>query len=217
MFVLIRTESNTIIDDGLEYSTYPPPTALVKVMKRCYAQQLITEGIMKFGSLETYRSWENAVLGDRNDGIGMFHLDGRLCTVGSGNPVYAWCASLPDVTPERIRLLASHGGYDCLVRIHQPRVLLKRFSDALEARGQRLFPHCAKVSYNKGEEVDKVTLNSQKFHFNVFQKDVDFANDREYRLSLTAAGNSRAKKHICLIIGNCIDIMEIEELPNNTL
>jgi hypothetical protein len=207
-------ESGTEFVDGVRYNTYPPPDGLVKVMKRCLAEYLLSEGAMRFGSLAYYRKLGNPVLGDSNDGEGMLRWKEHPYEVGSMNPVYAWCAALPTINPERVNLLAEHEKYDCLVRINQPRVLIQRVRAALLAKGRNLLLHCAEVSYNRGEEVNKVTLNSQKFHFNVFQKDASFAEDKEYRISLTDAEFRPELSHIDLQVVKCTDIMEIEELPN---
>jgi hypothetical protein len=157
MTEMIRTQSGTTILNGVEYNTYPPPDGLIKVMKRCWAERLVSEGAMHFGSLDYYRKWENAMLGDPNDGEGMFRMKAHPYEVGSVNPVYAWCAALPTITPHRINLLAGHGNYDCLVHIQKPHVLIERVR---LAKARYLHVHCAEVSYNRGAEVDKVTLNS---------------------------------------------------------
>lgn len=211
----IRTQSGTIIGDGIEYSTYTPPTAIVKVMERCWAEQLVAIGSMHFGNLECYRQWENAVLGDPNDGEGMFRMKGHPYTVGSSNKIYAWCTALPGIAIERIHVLARYGGYDCMVRIHKPAVLIQRVRSALLMKYPKLLIHCAEVSYSRGTEVDKATLNSQKFQFNVFQKDQRFAEDKEYRLSLTDVRvKSAFRDYIDVQVGDCSDIMDIENLPS---
>jgi len=208
----IRTQSGTEIAEGVEYNTYPPPDCLIKVMKRYLADRFLSEGAIRFGNLDYYRRWENALLGDPNDGEGMFHMNEHPYEVGSGNPVYAWCAALPTITPQRVNLLANHGGYDCIVRIHQPGKLIQR----LQLAKDRYFHlHCAKISYNRGTKVDKATLNSQMFHFNVFQKEARFSEDQEYRISLTdVRRRAELVPHIDLSIGECSDIMVIGELPN---
>ena len=212
MTKIIRTQSGTQIVNGVEYSTYPPPDGLIKVMKRWWAERLLSEGAIRFGSLSYYRKWENTVLGDPNDGEGMFCMNTDPYEVGSVNPVYAWCAALLTIKPERINLLAEHGNYDCLVRIHRPRILIQRVR---LAKARYLHLHCAEVSYNRGAEVDKGTLNSQMVNFNVFQKDPCFTEDQEYRVSLTDVRlRPEFMCHIDLSIGKCSDIMVIEELPN---
>jgi hypothetical protein len=210
---MFRTKSGTVIVEGVEYGSYPPPDSLIKAMERRWAEPLLHCGSIRFGNLANYRAWENAMLGDPNDGNGMFKLNGRACRVGSVNQVFAWCSALPAITSERIMALAKHGKYDCLVRIHQPKILIERIRDSL-VPDMALSIHCAEVSYNRGDEVDKVTLNSQKFHFNVFQKDRRFSDDREYRVSLTDTNlRPEVRAYIDLPIGECADIMTIEELP----
>ena len=207
-----------MVVDGVEYSTYPPPVALLKAMEHRWAETLLKQGAMRFGSLATYRQWENAVLGDPNDGKGMFRMDGHPYETGSTNPVYAWCASMPTVTADRTLLIAKHGRYECVVSVHEPLLLIQRVRAALVRTNRTLLLHCAEVSYNRGAEVDKQTLNSQQFHFNVFQKDPAFGPDMEYRLSLTDASlRSDPEPFVDIVVGECSDIMSIEKLPNNAM
>ena len=208
-------QSDAIMKDGVRYSTYPPTLELLKVMKRRWAEKFATVGAIRFGNLEGYRRWENAVLGDPSDGEGMFRMNGHPYTVGSSNHVYAWCASHPEIACQRLLELADYGEYDCLVRISEPRTLIQRVRTALLSLDRNLLLHCSAVSYNRGSEVDKATLNSQKFHFNVFQKAPRFSEDCEYRLSLTDAGSlSQSREHIVLEVGDCSDILNIEDLQN---
>jgi hypothetical protein len=184
-------------------------------MKRCWAKHLLSDGAIRFGSLACYRKWENAMLGDLYDSEGMFCMNRHPYEVGSINPVYAWCAALSNITPERINLLAEHGKYDCLVHIHRPRILIQRVRVTLLAKGRKLRLRCAAVSYNRSAQVDKTTLNSQKFHFNVFQKAPCSADDKRYRILLTDIRlTPEIKCHIDLQIGDYPDIMDIERLPN---
>ena len=204
--------------DGVEYSMYPPPGALLKVMERRWAEALIEQGAMRFGNLATYRRWENAVLGDPDDGEGMFRMGGHPYETGSMNSVYAWCASMPTITTDRVLLIAESGKYDCIMCVHEPLLLIQRIRSALGRASKTFLLHFAEVSYNRGDEVDKQTLNSQKFHFNVFQKDPQFSPDREYRLSLTDVSlRSKPKEFVDIMVGECSDIMSIEKLPNNAM
>ncbi len=207
-----------MIVDGVEYSSYPPPAALVKAMERRWAETLLEQGAMRFRSLATYRRWENAVLGDPNDGEGMFRMDGHPYETGSTNSIYAWCTSMPTITTNRTLLLAESGKYDCVVHVHNPLLLIQRVRSALVRASKTFLLYCAEVSYNRGAEVDKQALNSQKFHFNVFQKDPQFGPDMEYRLSLTDVSlRSKPKEFVDIAVGECSDIMSIEKLPNNAM
>ena len=113
-------------------------------------------------------------------------------------------------------MLAKEGEYDCLVYIRQPLVLIQRVRRILADRP--LHFHCSHVVYNKGFEVDQATLNSQDYQSHVFQKDPCRAEDKEYRLSLTdVSPYGEDKDAITLEIGDCSDIMDIQDLPNLTL
>ena len=215
---MTKTQSGTLVVDGVEYGSYPPPIELLKAMKRRWAEALVEYGQMRFGSLASYRQWENVVLGDPNDGQGMFRMSGHPYQTGSANAVYAWCASMPGITAERTLLLAQHCDYDCVVRVHKPLVLIRRVHSALVNVHQSLLLHCSEVSYDRGGEVNTQTLNSQKFHFNVFQKDAVFSPDMEYRLSLTdACLRAKPERFVEILVGDCSDIIAIEELPKSAI
>ena len=202
--------------EGVEYNEHPPPAKLIKVMKKCWAEELI-KGAIRFGNLEGYRSWENQVLGDKNDGQGMYVMNGHEYHTDSMNPIYAWCASLPEISYRRIRKIAKSNNYDCLVEIKCARKFIGRISKSLHAkyRGNSTLPlHCGKVQYDHGDVVSIGTLNNQKFHFNVFQKSSTFRKDKEYRLSITGPLGPPHEKCISLDIGKCSDIITIKKLPS---
>lgn len=218
MEAITRTNSGTLVTGGaetIEYNEYPPPPLLVKAMQRRWAEPLVRDGSMRLGSLGSYQRWENQELGDPNDGEGLLRMDGHPYPTGSGNPVFAWCMAYPQISGERLCVLAKAGGYDCVVRISSPEELFRRVRRSLRKAGANLWLHCGAVTYNREQEVDKATLNSQPFRFNVFQKDARFQEDREYRLSVTDCGFAfREKDSLDLTLGDCRDIMELEELPD---
>lgn len=202
----------TQIVENIEYNAHPPPIEVVKLTKRVWAEQMAGSGALRFGSLNFYRAWENKVLGDPREGEGVLCMNGHPFTTGSSNPVFAWCASLPSISPERTRLLAQHGEYDCCVHVRDFPELIRRVKLALVAKG--LWLHCGEVAYTKDDEVRLDVLRSQPFHFNVFQKDRAFIDDREYRLALTDLNMSRADaEYVTLEIGACLDILEVAALP----
>jgi len=211
-----RTRSSTLIVNGIEYNEYPSPGQLVKLMERKWANELLNSGSVRLRKLEYYRRWENDLLGDPNDGEGLYHRRGHPMEAGSINDVYGWCLSLPDIPSTRISLLAHHGGYDCMVRIHAPEEFFRRAQDWLSAHLNGFLLHCGRVNYNRGEEVDEQTLKSQKFHFNVFQKDPRFQDDMEYRMAVTnSTFTSLPGDHLDLALGDCTDIISIEDLPDS--
>ena len=210
-----RTQSGTILSNGIEYNEFPAPRLLVKAMSQEWACKLIDSGILRIQHLDYFRNWEeNRFLGDPNDGNGQYHVDGHPMETGSVNDVYAWCLSFPEITPNRLTLIAEQSKYDCLVVIRNPEAMFQRIKGWLETNHPGFWVHCGAVKYDRGQEVDKKTLNAQKFHYNVFQKAETFKEDQEYRLSITNSTSSLLQdKHIDLAIGICRDIASIEDLP----
>jgi hypothetical protein len=213
-----KTQSGTIISNGIEYNDYPTPRLLVKAMERQYAIPLIESGELKIQHFDYFRKWENKVLGDPDDGNGQYHVNGHPMESESVNDVYAWCLSLPEITSNRLALFKEQGEYDCLVVISNPEAMFQRINEWLLKNHNGFMVHCGAIKYDRSQEIDVKTLNSQQFHYNVFQKAASFKEDREYRLSITNCTFSRLlDKHIDLAIGNCRDIASIEELPNSML
>jgi hypothetical protein len=212
----VRTQTGTLIVNGIEYNEYPPPRKLVKIMERKWAEEIVRTGSIRLRKIEYYRRWENELLGDPNEGEGLYHLHGHPMQIGSTNDVYVWCLSLPVIEPNRVLLLAKHGGYDCMLVIHSPEKLFREVASFLSQQRNGYILHCGLVNYNRGEEVDKRTLNSQKFHYNIFQKSVRFKDDKEYRISVTnTTFNRLPEDHFDLLLGNCQNILSMEDLPTN--
>lgn len=205
----IRTNTGTWMVQGVEYNEYPPPRNIIKAMERKWALPLIEEGAFRVRKLEYYQELEHDQLGDINEGRGLFHLHGHPMEVGSANEVYVWCASLPDMAPSFLTDIADE--YDCIIRILKPMEFINRVASHLSRTGSGYRLQCGTISYARGDEVDKQTLNSQQFHFNVFQKARAFRHQMEYRISIINCtfqidpGDSLDVK-----IGDCRDIIKIE-------
>jgi len=203
------------IVNSIEYNEYPPPKRLVKAMKRKWAVDLVEKGAIRLHKLEYYHKWENEVLGDPNEGKGLFHLDRNPMEISSLNEVYTWCTSIPAISPERLALIAREGKYNCIIKLFAPEKFFERVKDNLLIQRNGFWVHCGHVNYQRGAQIDKNKLNSQNFHFNVFQKDPKFKEDMEYRMSVVNCTFHRLPEdHLDLVLGDCSDIISIEELPN---
>jgi hypothetical protein len=210
-----KTKTGSVVEKGVEYNHYPPPKALIKIMKRRYAFSLIRSGSLRLGNVTFYRKMENDQLGDPNDGLGMFHMQGHPYTTSTSNPMFVWCMSLPQISKKRILEIARSENYDCVLKVNDPEEFLQRIRRCLEHGKKRFWVHCGTVRYNRGKEVSKRALNSQQFNYNIFQKSQVSRRDREYRLSLTdLTYNQRKTQFIKFTVGKCSDIMTIENLPN---
>lgn len=200
------TRSGTIISSGIEYSEYPIPTLLIKAMSSEFAEKLLLKGAIRIRCLEYFRTWENNVLGDKNDGLGQYKLAGNIMNVSSANDVYAFCMALPDIAHDRLRIISAEGKYDTLLTITSPEALFQRIKIALINKYHNYRIHCGLVKYDRSQEIS----NNMKYHFNVFQKSTLFSEDREYRLSVVNCSSNRLEdKYIELNIGDCRDIASI--------
>lgn len=209
-----KTPTGAIIRNGIEYNELPAPEMLVKAMEQRFADQLLDSGKLRISHLDCFRNWENKILGDCNDGIGQYYVSGHPMENGSVNDVYAWCLSFPEIADGRLAIFGEQGGYDCKIVIRDPDEMFQRIKKWLVNNHPELWIHCGAVKYDRSQVVDKATLNSQQFHFNVFQKAASFEEDREYRLSITNISFPRLHgKYIDVEIGNCRDIASIEKLP----
>jgi len=214
--MITETLTGTLLVDDIEYNEYPPAEQLCKAMKRQWANKLIQRGLIRIRKLEYYRKLENDVLGDPNDGRGLYHIEGHPMQMDSANDIYAWCLSLPEISNGRLLAISAQGKYDCTVVIHDMEKLLVRIRSYVQKNYRGLRLHCGYVLYDRGTEVSKETLDTQKFHFNVFQKASRFQDDREYRVSITNCTSKRYKKdYLDLLIGECKDIISIQPLPKN--
>lgn len=213
-----KTPTGAIIRNGIEYNELPAPEMLVKAMERRFANQLLDSGKLRISHLDFFRNWENKILGDCNDGIGQYYVNGHPMENSSVNDIYAWSLSFPEIADSRLAIFGEQCGYDCKVVIREPEEMFQRIKKRLANNHSELWIHCGAVKYDRSQAVDKATLNSQQFHFNVFQKAASFEEDREYRLSITNISFSRFHgNYIDVEVGNCRDIASIEELPTKSI
>ncbi|MGH8702883.1 MAG: hypothetical protein ACREVR_17150 [Burkholderiales bacterium] len=175
---------------------------------------MVEKGRVRLRTPEYYRRWENTLLGDPNDGKGLYHLGGHPLQTDSGNDVYVWCFSLPTITHDRMLQLAREGSYTCVLVVDAPEEFFRRVRDWLSAHHSGYQLHCGRVTYDRGEHVTKKAANAQKFHFNIFQKAPKFQDDSEYRMLITNATFVwRIEDYLDLEVGSCSAIMSIRALP----
>jgi hypothetical protein len=221
---------DTLWVDGVEYNEYPPPPRLIKAMNGGWAERLVSDGLLRFRSLEYYRRWEKEQLGDPNEGLGLFHYNGLPMTTETTLDVHIQCFSLER---EAAAALAQEADYDCLAVIHSSENLLIRVRNWLSRDRRHPILHCGRVIYNRGEEVDKETLNSQKWHSNIFQKDTSFCGQVEYRLAITyydndpldepdlekpsPAESSLEESYLDVQLGDCREFITIEPFATPVL
>ena len=130
--------------------------------------------------------------------------------LGSGNEVYVWCGALSDT--DREALLGLDVKYDTIVQVSDVSLFTKRIAQSARSAGWKLAPHIGKVIYDRGREVTKEQLQTLPWQSNVFQKGLQYAHQREYRLAFTETSpKGRREEYIDLSLGDCSDFISIEE------
>jgi len=152
-------------------------------------------------------------LGDRFDGLGEYLLNGSAVRNETSNEVYAFCMSYPEISFNRLELMAQQSKYNCLVTIIKPEMLFNRIRSHFVSNSAGCHVHCGAAIYDRGKEVSKLELNFQKYNFNVFQKSNRFVDDKEYRLPVVTNTVIKSNDNFIYIeLGDCSDIIEINNL-----
>jgi hypothetical protein len=205
---IIVKQKRTDFINGIEYNE-PPPSSIIKATEMKWARKLRDDGAIRLNSVGYYQKHENPGLGDANEGCGMFRLNENPMETGSINEVFIWCSAMPNTSIEILRNLNT--AYNAIIRISDIEAFVLRIITALKRLGYTFHPHLGWVTYNRGEEVSKLILNDQKWHYNIFQKSTEFINQNEYRMSFTNISFKLiGKDSLDINIGNCDDIVQIE-------
>ena len=201
---------NTVVVDGIEYFEYPPTSSIVKAMELGWATKLEKEGNVRLRPLSYYCAIELPEIGDVNEGNGQWHMEGNPMDLGSVNEIYVWCGALSDT--DRETLLGLDGKYDTVVQISDVSLFTKRIVQTARDAGWQLAPHIGQVSYDRGRKVTKEQLQALPWQSNVFQKGLQYAHQREYRLAFTEVTlKGRREEYIDLSLGDCSEFISIEE------
>lgn len=214
-----KTQNGTVLLDGIEFNQFPAPFTLIKAMERKWALRLRDKGCIRLRSVQYYQKLESSELGDRNEGQGMFKLHGDPIEMDSLNKVFIWCSSYSDTDPDVLKNLDP--SYDTIIHMQNVKGFVDRIVSTARSKGYTLQPHIGAISYNRGDEVSKVVLDNQKWHYNIFQKDKSYAHQKEYRLSFTNCPRLSStkvafdKNDICcdyldLELGDCRNIIDVE-------
>lgn len=206
---IIITLSGTKIIEGIEFNAFPPPSTLIKAMEKQWAEKLIKNGTVRLNSLEFYQNLENDELGDSTEGLGELKSKGHPYNVSSVNKIFVWCGALPDASFPT--LLSLDTKYDTVIRVVNPLEFTKRIELALIDKDYSFaHPHIGSINYSRSDEVDMKSVQSQFFHWNVFQKRKKYTHQNEYRLAFTDTSFTLENDEpIDLEIGSCLDLVQL--------
>tara|TARA_R110001583_G_scaffold181006_1_gene338220 strand:+ start:1208 stop:1855 length:648 start_codon:yes stop_codon:yes gene_type:complete len=178
---LEKTLSGTYIYKKMECNSLPLPSFLLKAMENEWAEKLVSEGIIRLGSLSYYQKLDNDDLGDPLEGEGEFVINGKAYSTGSINKHYVWCAAQPKT--KHSTLLDLDKKYDVIVKVSDVPYLVERIVNALLEKGFSIsLPHLGRINYNRSSKANLKSLNSQRWLWNCFQKRKKYQHQNEYRI-----------------------------------
>ncbi len=206
-----KTLSGTYIYRNMECNSLPLPQYLLKAMASEWANKLVSDGIIRLGSLSYYQQLDNDDLGDHLEGKGEFTVNDAKYNTSSINKHYIWCAAQPKTKHSTLIGLAEE--YDVIVKIKDIQALVDRISQALLYKGFKIsLPHLGGINYNRSRETNLKLLNSELWLWNCFQKRKKYTHQNEYRVVFSDSSfNIENDEPLDLNIGSCTDIIEIIE------
>ena len=151
-------------------------------MARVWAEELVISGKLRLSSLEFYRNFEHAEIGDRFEGEGRYAVGNDYAHMGFSYAVFIFCTSLPDTKPEQLFELQS--GYDTLIRINNLDLFARAVCNAaLEQERMTLQPLIGPVYYDRDSATSYEAIRSKPWGWSAFQKDPKYSHQREYRFA----------------------------------
>ncbi len=193
---------NTIKYD-ITHTEYVIPT-IRKVTDSAWAKQMISEGIIYLTNLEVFIKDENQERGDKNERKGTFIYNDIKCYSENDNSTFVWCGSLENEK-------------DVLLDIWKDRNTVVHISNTIEF-GERIrksfnsiyvyegwFYYSGIVSYDK----DFGTKQDYYWGECIFQKNLKYKRQREYRLAMVTDPQLKVEDNICLTLGDCSDLISI--------
>lgn len=191
--------------EGIEYIQVPPPQKLKKAMSSELAEKLIRLGTFRLTNVLEYRKIDTTKpdQSDPYEDVGIKICQGVQCTTETLNPTFIWCCS--DVKANDYKIKAIDERYNCIISINKPHVFFVRICNVLKQNSYQFRKQAGFVYYDKGE------MENRKFWGdNTFQKHEKYAYQQEFRFAIKDLKFNRNIPFINLQLGNCSDILSIE-------
>lgn len=168
-----------------------------------WARQLIEKGIIYFTNLDVFHAVESAERGDVREGSVHRAMKDGMFIGKYVNPIYAWCGTME--TDAEV-ILETWRDRDTVVEVTNTMVFLERIrGKANEVEGVIQF-QAGPVVYDK----DKGSHRDYFWAQGIFQKDLRFSGQKEFRLALVGSAKIlKGDSNIVLTLGDCSDIIRI--------
>ena len=192
---------NTLLQEGIEfvlpgiYKTYP----------LTWAEDLLHSGKIYFTNIKIFQVAENLQRGDPLECTSVAIRQGVRCTSEYTNPIFVWSSTMET---DRTLIRGTWKDRDTILQITdtlQFAIRIRKAAYSLKPKIHLL--QVGPVTYDKDEG------SYRKYHWaeGIFQKNIRFNGQKEFRFALVGDFSIRNKKNVILELGNCGDIARIVE------
>lgn len=191
--------SSTLLAGGIEIVL----PGLYKAYPRAWAEEFLHDGTVYFTNLAVFREQECPLRGDPMEGTSVTIRESVKCTASYINPIFVWCCTM-ETEPEVI--LSTWNDRDSVVEVTDPVAFAERVKDAAVAcKAGLLGLQIGPVTYDK----DRGSHHAYAWGEGIFQKNLHFNGQKEFRFALVGDTRLQEEKNIILNVGECKDIARI--------
>ncbi len=187
---------SSLYEEGIEF-IFP---GIYKAYTREWAEKFIDIGEIYFTNLEIFKADEDQQRGDSLEGTSITIRQGVRCTGGYSCPIFVWCSTM-ETDPAVI--LDTWKDRDAVVQITDTLGFARLVRDV--ATSLKLSLQIGPVTYDK----DAGSHRKYDWAEGIFQKNIRFNPQKEFRFALVGDFNTKKSKEIILKLGDCSKLARI--------
>jgi len=190
---------STFFKDGIEFVL----PGIFKAYPKGWANQFLNEGTIYFTNWDVFRRDENPERGDPMEGTSVTNQNDKRYKADYANPIFIWSSTM-ETNPKVI--FETWRDRDTVLQITNTLKFTERIRDAAVARKPDFLNfQIGPVTYDK----DEGTSRDYHWALGVFQKNLRYNNQKEFRFALVGNSSLKDKEHEVLTLGNCQDIARL--------
>lgn len=191
---------SSLYQEGIEF-IFP---GIYKAYPREWAEKFLYEGEIYFTNLEIFKTAEDEQRRDPLEGTSITIRQEVRCTSSYASPIFVWCSTM-ETDPKVI--LNTWKDRNTVVQITDTLEFARRIRNvALELKPNiKVLLQVGLITYDK----DDGSHRKYDWAEGIFQKNIRFNGQKEFRFSLVGDSNMNKNNEIILKLGDCTDIARI--------
>jgi len=191
---------SSLYNEGIEF-IFP---GIYKAYPREWAERFLHTGEIYFTNIETFQADEDKQRGDSLEGTSITIRQGIRCTSGYACPIFVWC-STTETDPKVI--LNTWKDRNVVVQITDTFEFARRIRDVVAGLKPNIHVllQVGPITYDK----DEGSHREYDWAEGIFQKNIRFNGQKEFRFALVGDSNTKNCKEIILKLGDCTNLSRI--------